>query len=437
MTAVSTVDAWEVLDSRGKPTVACEVRLAGGASGTASVPSGASAGRHEAFELRDGGERYGGHGVRDAVRNVVAELGTAIAGMDAADGPAVDAALRAADGTDDLSRLGANAVLAVSVAATIAAAAAARVPLYRWIAGGSEPLLPLPMVNIISGGAHAGGAVDVQDFLAVPLGAGSFAEAIEWAGRVRRATAAVAVERGLPADLAADEGGLGLPLPSNRDALELLAAGIARSGLRAGADVAIAIDVAATQLVSGSGYRLAREDRTLTAAEMVDELHAWADAHPVVSIEDALAEDDWDGWALASEQLGQRLQLLGDDLFVTDPRRLQRGIADHVANAVLVKVNQNGTVSGAAEVVAQAQAAGYAPVVSARSGETEDSWLADLAVGWRAGQIKVGSTTRSERTAKWNRLLRIEHELGADARFAGGQPFAWLTPWRAAGDQVC
>jgi enolase len=415
---IQEVQAWEVLDSRGMPTVACEVTLIGGHTGYASVPSGASTGTHEARELRDGGARYGGRGVARAVDNVRQALRDCVVGLDASNTSALDAALRARDGSADLGRLGANAVLAVSLASTLAAAEAEGVPLYRWLARDGAPLLPLPMVNIISGGAHAEAALDLQDFLVVPVGAESFAQALEWCWRVRHATAAVAAARGLPASLVADEGGLGPPLASNRTALELLSAGIERSGLRPAEDVAVAIDVAATQLFRDGRYHLSTEGRTLDADGLIEELLSWCSDHPVVSVEDALSEDDWEGWGRASKALGH-LQVLGDDLFVTNAERLARGISAGIANAVLVKVNQNGTLSGAEEVLRTAAGAGYATVVSARSGDTEDAWLADLAVGWAAGQIKVGSTMRSERTAKWNRLLRIEAELGEEATFAG------------------
>ena len=422
-TSIAGVFAWEALDSRGNPTVACEVRLEGGATGVATAPSGASTGTHEAHELRDGGSRYGGKGVRNAVANAAGEFAAAVRGLDAHDGEAVDQALRDADGTPNLGRLGANATLAISVAAALAAAGADQVPFYRSLGGEREPLLPLPMVNVISGGAHAGGAIDVQDFLVVPCGAESFAQAMEWAGRVRRAVAAQLAERGLPAALVADEGGLGPRLASNREALDLLALGIERAGLRPMEEAAIAVDVAATQLAHDGRYRLAREDRTLGPDELVAELAGWCRTHPIVSIEDPLAEDDWDGWRQATAELGE-IQLLGDDLFVTDVDRLERGIREGVANAILAKPNQTGTLSSAARVVTRAREAGFATVVSARSGDTEDSWLADLAIGWGAGQIKVGSTTRSERTAKWNRLLRIEAELGGRSRFAGAAALA-------------
>lgn len=417
LASITDVDAWEVLDSRGRPTVACEVRLRNGARGAAAVPSGASTGGHEAHESRDGDPgRYGGRGVRGAVARVRGEIRSAVVGLDASDQAGLDGALRKLDGTANLSRLGANAVLAVSVATALAAADSERVPLWRY--AGADPLLPMPMVNIISGGAHAGGLIDVQDLLVVPLGAQSFAEALEWAVRVRAATADVAAEDGLPVALVADEGGIAGTFDSNRAALECLARGIERSGLTLGEHAAIAIDVAANQLLRPDGtYRLAVEGRALSAEEFVAELAAWCADFPIVSIEDLLGEDDWAGWTSATGTLSDR-QLLGDDLFATGHGRLERGIAMGVANAVLVKPNQTGTLTSARNVVARAEAAGYATVLSARSGETEDSWLADLAVGWRTGQIKVGSTTRSERTAKWNRLLRIEHELGDDAVFA-------------------
>jgi enolase len=424
---IAAVRGWEALDSRGAPTVACEVELAGGARGAATVPAGASTGTHEARELRDGGKRYGGLGVGRAVTNVSGELAGAVVGLDARDQAALDAALRAADGTPGLGRLGANAVLAVSVAGALAAAAGSGEPPWRAVAApGDKPLLPLPMVNVLSGGAHAGVAIDMQDFLAVPVGAASFAEALEWSWRVRASAAELVGERGLVAALVADEGGLGPALTSNREALKLLTLAIERSGLVPGEQVAIAIDVAATQFAQPGGrYRLSVENRTIDATELAAELAGWAAHHPIVSIEDPLGEDDWDGWTQAGDRLGH-LQLLGDDLFATNPERLRRGIEAGVANAVLVKPNQIGTLSSAREVVGLAREAGYATVLSARSGETEDAWLADLAVGWRTGQIKVGSTMRSERTAKWNRLLRIEAELGDGAEFAGRAALAPL-----------
>ena len=416
---IARVLAWEALDSRGRPTVACRVELRSGVASGAVAPAGASTGAHEARELRDGGARYGGWGCRRAVERLMSEVAPKIVGMDAADQRAVDERLRELDGTTGLARLGANTVVAVSVAVVRAAAAARGEPLYRHL-GSGPPLLPLPMVNVLSGGAHAGKAVDFQDFLVVPVGASSFSQAIEWAARVRAATAAIAQEAGQPVGLVADEGGLGPRLASNRDALELLVRGIERSGLVPGLQVAVAIDAAATQLVRPDGYCLAGEGRLLSGERLVEQWVEWVRQFPVVSLEDPLGEDDWTAWQALSSQLGERVQLVGDDLFVTDPERLGRGVEAAVANAVLVKPNQVGTVTDAAEVVEQARAAGYATIVSARSGDTEEAWLADLAVGWRAGQIKVGSTTRSERTAKWNRLLEIE-ATAPDAIFAGSQ----------------
>ena len=416
--AVESVTAWEALDSRGTPTVACEVVLVAGGRGAVVVPSGASTGVYEAHELRDGGERYAGRGVGRAVQHIEGELAASVRGLPADEQRVIDDVLRDTDGTVGMERLGANAVLAVSLACAVAAANGRREPLYRSVAGAGPPLLPLPMVNILSGGAHAGWAIDVQDLLAVPVGAECFAQALEWVWRVRRATAEILTEQGFPAALVADEGGFGPILPSNRAALEILTRAIERAGLAAGDDVAIAIDVASSQLLSENGYRLASESRTVAADELIAEVAAWAASFPVVSVEDPLGEDDWDGWARASIKLGG-LQLLGDDLFATDLERVRRGIGQGVASGVLIKPNQTGTVSSALDVVEEARCSGYATVLSARSGDTEDSWLADLAVAWRTGQIKVGSTTRSERTAKWNRLLRIEAELGASAEFAG------------------
>lgn len=414
-TVIVDVDAWEVLDSRGRPTIACRLWLRGGAQCTVAVPSGASVGSHEARELRDGGSRYDGFGVLNAVENVRTRVRDTVLGRDAGDQESIDELLRAADGTPQLSELGANAVLAVSVAVAVASAAAAGVALYQWI--GDKPLLPVPMVNILSGGAHAGRLVDIQDVLAVPQRARSFSEALEVASQVRAGTAAVASEAGHLAGLVADEGGIAVSLPRNRDALELVCRGIEHARLVPGTDVALALDVAASQFYRDGLYDLAVEDRQLDSRNWVDELVTWKDAFPIVSIEDACAEDDWDGWSYATEQL-RDIQLVGDDLFATNSIRLAKGLHRRVANAVLIKPNQNGTLTGTRQVLGEAQNSGYATIVSARSGETEDSWLADLAVGWRSGQIKIGSTMRSERTAKWNRLLAIERELGSAAEYA-------------------
>jgi enolase len=421
-TTITGLLAWQALDSRGNPTVGCEVILNCGARGQALAPSGASTGRHETVERRDGGASFGGLGVRDAVAALNTEAAAGIIGCDAADQPSLDRRLRDLDGTADLSRLGGNAVLAVSVASAVAAAAAHGVSLYTDLLTGNQPLLPMPMINIISGGAHARGlGLDVQDFLAVPVGATSFAEALEWCWRVRNATARLAEQGGHTTSLVADEGGLGLSHLSNAATLDLLSEAIEASGLGLGDEVAIAIDVAATQFHDGSAYRF--DGELVDAPTLIGIFECWCTKHPVVSLEDPLAEDDWVGWAELTRRLGRKIQLVGDDLFVTSAERLERGIDEGIANALLVKPNQCGTLTDARAALDRAQRSGYATIVSARSGDTEDNWLADLAVGWRAGQIKVGSTTRAERTSKWNRLLKIEAESGAESRFAG-----WIAP---------
>lgn len=414
---IASVFGFEALDSRGTPTVGCVVRLEGGAEGVVHVPSGASTGTHEAHELRDGGARREGRGVRAAVAGLNGEIAAALRGCDAREQAALDELLVDLDGTADLSRLGANAVLAASAGCALAAAAGHGVTLWRALAPDAPPLLPLPMVNVLSGGAHAGGLVDVQDVLVVPVGASSFAEAIEWATRARSGAADELRSRGHDPSLVADEGGLAAPLGSNREALEVVTIGIERGGLGPGDDVSVAIDLAATQLLDTDGrYHLRAEGRTVSSSELVGELVDWCRAFPLVSVEDPLAEDD-PLWPAATAALAGR-QVLGDDLLVTSAARLAGAVADGAANAVLVKPNQCGTLTRAYEVVAAARGAGFATVVSARSGDTEDAWLADLAVGWRAGQVKVGSVMRAERTAKWNRLLRIEAEH-PDAVFAG------------------
>jgi len=418
-TRIAEVFAWEALDSRGRPTVACRVRLGGGAEGRAVVPSGASTGSHEALELRDRDERHGGYGVRKAVRNLNQVLAPAVLGMDALDRIGVDCAIEELDGTANLGHLGANAVLALSAALTVAGANGLGRPLWQVLDGGTEPLVPLPMVNILSGGAHARRALDIQDVLVVPLAATSFAQAIEWASRVRFATAELLDVRGGSSALVADEGGLAGALATNEGALSLVTDGIARAGLVPGEQVALAVDVAANQIFAGGTYRLEIERRTFDPDAWVAELTRWCERFPIVSLEDVLAEDDWLAWQDASRRIGTGRQLIGDDLFATQLARLRRGVADGVANAILVKPNQAGSITRAERVLSAAQDAGYATIVSARSGDTEDAWLADLAVGWRSGQIKVGSTTRSERTAKWNRLLEIEATAGRRAHFAG------------------
>jgi enolase len=409
--------AWEALDSRGRPTIGCELRLESGATATATVPSGASTGRYEAHELRDGEARFAGLGVRRAVAHVNSMVIPALVGHRFDRQDQLDATVRELDGTPNLERFGANGVLAVSVAWALANARARGLELYQ-MAAAVPPLLPLPMVNILSGGAHAAGALDVQDVLVVPLTATRFAEAIEHVARVRAAAVRIAGEAGLPAALVADEGGLGLGLPGNRDALQLVTDAIETAGFEPGVEIGIAIDIAANQLEFDGGYRFAVEDRTLSSAALIREFGEWCRGFPIVSIEDPLSDRDWAGWQRATAEL-PGIQLVGDDLFATNPGRVQMGVDRRVASAVLIKPNQIGTLSEAERVTAMALDSGYAAVVSARSGDTEDSWLADLAVAWGAGQIKVGSLTRSERLAKWNRLLQIEARSGDRATYAG------------------
>lgn len=412
-TRIAGVRGRQILDSRGRPTVEAEVVLRGGARGRAAVPSGASTGRHEAHELRDGDSAvYAGLGVTRAVSNVNGEIAARVAGMDAVDQRALDAALRALDGTQNLRRLGANAVLAVSMAACRTAAAALGQPLYRRIAdlaGIAQPLLPLPMVNIFSGGRHARDGLDIQDILMVPLRAGGFAAALQSVAAVRAEADTVLRERG-GSTLLADEGGLGLPCADVREALDLLLQCFERCGLEPGRDAAIALDVAATSLVDADGrYHLARAGQRLDSAAMIETVAGWARDYPVVSVEDALDDEDWDHWPALTARLAPA-QVVGDDLFVTQPDRIRRGIASGAANSALIKLNQNGTLSGTLEAIATARAAGFSTVISARSGETEDSFLADLAVGTAGGQIKIGSVRNSERTAKYNQLLRIAED---------------------------
>jgi len=414
----------EILDSRGRPTVEVDVTLSDGAVGRASVPSGASTGSHEAHELRDGdATRFGGLGVRRAVARVTDTIAPAVRGWDPFDQAGLDALLVELDATPDRSRLGANAMLGVSAAVARAAAASRGVPLWRHLLVDGSPLLPLPMVNILSGGLHATGGLAFQDFLVVPVGAESYSDALATVYAVRAATSDLLVERGL-STLKADEGGFGPPLEGPEAALDLLVAAIVKAGLRPGDDVALALDVAATHFFDGERYRLPEEKAPLSPGELTSKLEGLVDSYPIASIEDGIAEDDWEGWATQTRSLGQRVQLIGDDLFTTNLQRLERGISEGVANAVLVKMNQIGTLTETIAVIERARSAGYATVVSGRSGETEDSLLADLAVGTRAGQIKIGSLAQSERLAKYNQLLRIEEELGPRARFAGVVAFS-------------
>jgi enolase len=424
---ISRIHAREVLDSRGNPTVEVEIDCAGGARGRAIVPSGASTGRHEALELRDGDpKRFGGKGVQRAVGHVRNEIASQIPGMAVTEQAEIDRRLCALDGTPDKSRLGANAVLGVSLACAHAAAAARKQSLWRYIesltkAGeaSARARMPLPMVNLISGGLHAGGNLDFQDFLLLPIGARSYSEALAMTVNIYRALAEVLTEHRHEGVLVGDEGGFGPKLQSNEQALELIVESFGRAGYQSGTQAAIALDVASTHFYDQGRYRLAATgDRSLAAGELAELLRSWVERYPILSIEDGMAEDDWDGWKTLTAALGRRVQLIGDDLFVTNPARLQRGIEAGVGNSVLVKVNQIGTLTETLEVIRLARSAGYRPVISARSGETEDSTIADLAVGTGAGQIKIGSVARSERLAKYNQLLRIEEEMGAGGAFA-------------------
>jgi enolase len=410
---IGEIDALEILDSRGNPTVMVQVELSDATMSSAKVPSGASTGSHEAIELRDGDRaRYGGKGVRHAVENVRRLLGPALRGAGAEDQRALDHRMIELDGTPDKSRLGANAILGVSCAVARAVARSRKVPLWRYLAADRRAVLPVPMVNILSGGLHAGQNFEFQDFLAIPLGFATFAEALEAISAVHRAARVVLETRGYLLTGVADEGGWGPRLPTNETGLDVMVEAIDRAGHQ----MAIGVDVAASHFFDDAKYELRTEGRTLTPDEMIDLLTGWAARYPIVSIEDGLAEDDWPGWQRLTAALGARVQLIGDDLFATNPARLDRGIRERAANAVLVKMNQIGTLTETFEVIDRARAAGFRAVISARSGETEDDFLADLAVASGAGQIKVGSITRSERLAKYNRLLEIES--------AGGMVFA-------------
>jgi enolase len=414
---ITKVHARQVLDSRGQPTVEVEVRCEDGAVGRAIVPSGASTGKHEALELRDGDPAYyAGKSVRQAVANVHAVLAPAIVGRSVSDQAGIDQIMCALDGTPDKSRLGANAILGVSLACAHAAAASRKQPLWQYLERAGRACLPLPMVNLISGGLHAGRNLEMQDFLLLPIGAHSYSETLHWAVRVYRALAAVLREQGHEGVLVGDEGGFGPKLKSNEEALDIIVQAYRRAGLEPGRDVAIALDVASTHFHEAGGYRL--KDRLLSAHDLAALLSEWADRYPILSIEDGMAEDDWPGWKTLTDALGKRVQLIGDDLFVTNPDRLKQGIERGVGNSILIKVNQIGTLTETLAVIEQARAAGYRCIVSARSGETEDCTIADLAVATGVGQIKIGSIARSERLAKYNQLLRIEEQMGPNAPFA-------------------
>jgi len=420
MSSIADVIGREILDSRGQPTVEVEVELRSGARGRAAVPSGASTGAHE---LRDGGARYAGKGVHRAVGNVNGELRDALCGLAAEDQRVVDVTMCELDGTDAKERLGANAILGVSLAVARAMARESGLPLYRYVGGAGAHVLPVPMMNVLNGGVHADSNVDVQEFMLVPLGAVSFSEALRFGAETYHALRAILRERGLSTALG-DEGGFAPDLPSNEEALRLLIAAIERAGYAPGDDVALALDVASTELLAAGEYALAGEQRSFSAGEFTDYLADLCDRYPIVSVEDGMAEDDWDGWADLTQRLGARVQLVGDDVFVTSAERLTRGIDAGVANSILVKVNQVGTLSETLDTVHLAGRAGYTAVMSHRSGETEDTTIADLAVATGCGQIKTGAPARSDRVAKYNRLLRIEEALGEGATYPGRSAFA-------------
>jgi len=418
MTAIATILGREILDSRGNPTVEVDVVLEGGHHGRAAVPSGASTGAHEAHELRDGGPRYGGKGVKKAVEAVNGEIRKSLAGFNAADQRGLDQRLRDLDGTENKKRLGANAILGVSMAAAKAEADAQGLPLYRYIGGAEATLLPVPMMNIINGGVHADNPIDFQEFMIVPVGATSIAEAVRMGAEVFHALKHALKGAGHNTNVG-DEGGFAPNLPSTREALDFVVAAIKAAGFTPGKEVYLALDVAATELYGEGRYFLKGEKRSLTSEQMAAYYAELVSAYPIFSIEDGMSEDDWDGWRILTQALGKNVQLVGDDLFVTNVTRLKQGIDQGIANAILVKVNQIGTLSETLDAVRMAQDAGYAAVMSHRSGETEDATIADLAVATNCGQIKTGSLARSDRVAKYNQLIRIEEELGAKARYAG------------------
>jgi enolase len=430
VSAIASIRGRQIVDSRGNPTVEAEVILDSGARGMAAVPSGASTGEFEAVELRDGGAAWAGKGVANAVANVNGEIAEALKGASPDDQATIDRALIDLDGTPNKGRLGANAILAVSLATAKAAAVDGGQPLYRYLAdlcGGDGTTLPVPMMNVLNGGAHADNSVDFQEFMVVPAGADSFSECLRVGTEIFHALKASLASKGL-ATAVGDEGGFAPNLASNEAALEAVLAGVETAGYEPGADVFIALDPATSELFEGGAYRLEHEGRSLSPEEMVA---YWADActrYPILSVEDGMDEEDWDGWKLLTERLGEQVQLVGDDLFVTNPERLRRGIESGVGNSILVKLNQIGTLTETLEAIAIAREAGYTAVISHRSGETEDTTIADLAVATGAGQIKTGAPSRSDRVAKYNRLLRIEEELGNSAQFPGLQAFRQRSP---------
>ena len=420
---IRSIIAREILDSRGNPTVEVDVRLHNGALGRAAVPSGASTGEHEALELRDRQKRFGGKGVRKAVENVNRVIAPKLKGRDAREQEAIDRFLIALDGTPGKRRLGANAILGVSLAVAKAAAAAAGEPLYRYLGGRQATTLPVPMMNILNGGVHANSSVDLQEFMVVPVGARSFADGLRMGTEVFHALKRVLTARGLQTGVG-DEGGFAPDLPSNETAIELILQAIEQAGYKPGRHIALALDPAASEFYEGGAYVFRKSDESRRSSdEMIDFYERWTARFPIVSIEDGLAEDDWDGWQRLTRRLGRTTQLVGDDLFVTNAERLQRGIAARTANSILIKLNQIGSLTETLETIELAKRAGYTTVISHRSGETEDATIADLAVAVNAGQIKTGSACRGERTAKYNQLLRIEEELGRRARYPGRSAF--------------
>ncbi len=424
ITTIEAVTAHEILDSRGNPTLQVEVLLMGGASGVAAVPSGASTGAHEAVELRDGDKgRYGGKGVLKAVANVNEAISEALVGLDATDQVMLDEVMIQLDGTPNKGKIGANAMLGASLAVAKAAAQACKQPFYRYLGGVYARTLPVPMMNILNGGKHADNSTDMQEYMVLPVGASSFREALRMGAEVYQSLKKVLHDRKLNTNVG-DEGGFAPTLGSNREALEVLIAAIEKAGYQPGTDICLGMDPASTEFYENGKYVLTKEGRTLTSREMVDLYEQWINEYPIISLEDGLAEDDWEGWSLLRERLGHRIQLVGDDLFVTNTERLKRGIIERSANSILVKLNQIGTLTETLAAIEMAKRASFSAVVSHRSGETEDTTISDLVVATNAGQIKTGAPARSERVAKYNRLLMIEEELGSEtARYAGFSAF--------------
>ncbi len=423
MTTIKHVHARQIIDSRGNPTVEADVTLENGLRGRAAVPSGASTGSREAIELRDGGKAYGGKGVTKAVSNVNGPIAKAVAGMNIHDQVAIDNTMIELDGTDNKSKLGANALLAVSLASAHAAAADHGLPLYESLGGADATLLPVPMMNIINGGEHADNSVDLQEFMILPVAAGSIAEAIQCGAEIFHTLKTVLAARGLSTSVG-DEGGFAPDLPSNEAAIEVILEAIEKAGFSAGKDVWLGLDAASSEFYSNGTYNLTSEGKKFDAQGFVDYLANWVDQYPILTIEDGMAEDDWEGWSMLTKKLGNKVQLVGDDLFVTNTSIFKRGIDENVANSILIKVNQIGTLTETFNAIEMGKKAGYTSVISHRSGETEDVTIADLAVATSAGQIKTGSMSRSDRVAKYNQLLRIEENLGNRAKYAGKAAFS-------------